>query len=125
MRFDRHTMVLLVRPGDAPELTDEEADAIQDAHLANQAALIEQGLVIAAGPVVNQDDERLRGFAVLSVDGETARALYGLDPAVRIGRLAVEVVTWLVPEGSVHFQRVRAPRSMAEASAPDDTDHPA
>jgi hypothetical protein len=119
MRFDEHTVVLLVRPDDAPELTDEEAEAIQDAHLANQAALIERGLVDAAGPVVNQDDDRLRGFAVLSVDGETARALYGMDPAVRIGRLAVEVATWLVPEGSVHFEKLRAPRSMAEAAAPD------
>jgi hypothetical protein len=122
MRFDQHTVVLLVRPQIAPELTDEESDAIQDAHLANQAALIDQGLVVAAGPLVNQDDDRLRGFAVMSVDAETARALYRTDPAVRVGRLAVEVVTWLVPAGSVHFERVRAPRSMAEASAPDDAD---
>ena len=39
MEFDRHTLVLLVRPPDAPELTDAEALALQDAHLANQARL--------------------------------------------------------------------------------------
>jgi hypothetical protein len=34
MKFDQFTLVLLVRPPDAPELSDEEADALQDAHLA-------------------------------------------------------------------------------------------
>jgi hypothetical protein len=125
MRSDRHTVVLLIRPDDAPELTDDEAVAIQEAHLANQAALIERGLVVASGPVVNQDDDRVRELAVLSVDGETARALFGVDPAVRIGRLAVEVVTWLVPEGSVQFGDVRAPRSTGDASAADGDPDPA
>jgi uncharacterized protein len=115
MRFDRHTLVLLVRPPDAPELSDEEAAAVQDAHLANQADLHDQGHLIAAGPLVGQDDERLRGISVLSVDPETARRLYSTDPAVRAGRLAVEVMTWMVPAGSVRFDNVRLPRTVAEA----------
>jgi hypothetical protein len=51
MRFDRHTVVLLVRPPDAPELPEEEAAAVQDAHLASQADLHRQGHLIAAGPL--------------------------------------------------------------------------
>ena len=89
MKLDHHTIVLLVRPPDAPELTDQEAAELQDAHLANQARLGDEGYVIAAGPFVDQDDERLRGIAVLSVDPETARRLYETDPAVQRGRLAV------------------------------------
>ena len=115
MRFDRHTVVLLVRPPDAPELPEEEAAAVQDAHLASQADLHRQGYLVAAGPLDGQDDERLRGISIMSVDPETARRLYGADPAVRAGRLVVQVMTWLVPAGSVRFDDVRLPRSMAEA----------
>ena len=115
MEFDRHALVLLVRPPDAPDLPEEELDRIQDAHLANQARLGEEGYVIAAGPFMDQDDERLRGVAVLSCDPEKARELYASDPAVRASRLGVEVLTWMVPKGNVRFEQVTPPRSTAEA----------
>ncbi len=119
MRFDQHTVVLLVRPPDAPELPQDALDRLQDAHLAHQAGLVEQGHVIAAGPFLGQDDERLRGFVVLSVDPEMARELYANDPAVRAGRLAVQVMSWLVPEGNVRFENVPVPRSMLEVASGD------
>ncbi|MFJ6197782.1 YciI family protein [Micromonospora sp. NPDC092111] len=119
MRFDQHTVLLLVRPADAPELPRDAADLLQDAHLAHQAGLVEQGHVLAAGPFLDPDDERLRGFAVLSVDPEMARELYANDPAVRAGRLVVRVASWLVPEGNVRFESVPVPRSMLEAAAGD------
>jgi uncharacterized protein len=115
LQFDHHTVVLLVRPPNAPEVSNEESAALQDAHLANQADLFDQGYLIAAGPLLDPDDDRLRGIAVMSIDPETARRLYGTDPAVRAGRLAVEVMTWMVPAGTVRFENVRPPRSMAEA----------
>ena len=34
---------------------------------------------------------------------------------MQAGRLAVEVMTWMVPAGNVHFEKVSAPRSLAEA----------
>jgi uncharacterized protein len=117
MKFDQHTVVLSVRPPDAPELSEEEADALQDAHLAFRADLRDQGYLVAGGPVLGQDDERLRGIAMMSVDPATARELCSADPAVRAGRLAVQVMTWMVPAGNVHFEQVRAPRSLAEAAA--------
>jgi uncharacterized protein len=115
VQFDRHTLVLLVRPPGAPELTEEEALRLQDAHLANQARLGDEGYVVAAGPFTDQDDERLRGVAVLACDPETARRLYSDDPAVQAGRLGVEILTWLVPKGSVRFEWAERPRSTAEA----------
>jgi uncharacterized protein len=54
---------------------------------------------------------------MMSVDPATARELCRADPAVRAGRLAVQVMTWMVPAGNVHFEQVRAPRSLAEAAA--------
>jgi hypothetical protein len=61
MQFDRHTIVHLVRPPDAPELSGQELEAVQDTRLASQADLRTQGYLVAAGPFDGQDDERLRG----------------------------------------------------------------
>ena len=116
MQFDRHTLVLLVRRPDAPELTDEEADELQDRHLAFRAGLRDRGYLIGGGPLADQDDERLRGVSIMSCDPETARRLSNEDPAVRAGRLAVEVMTWMVPAGNIRFENVPAPRSLAEAA---------
>jgi hypothetical protein len=115
--FDSVTLVFLVRPENAPELSDAEADRLQDAHLAHQAALAEQGLVLVAGPLTDQDDERMRGICVLSVGADRARALYAEDPAVRAGRLAVRVATWLVPTGGAIFPGITLPASAAEVRA--------
>ena len=114
MQFDRHTLVLLVLRPDAPELTDEEADELQDRHLAFRADLRERGLLIAGGPLVDQDDVRLRGISIMACDPETARELSNEDPAVQAGRLEVQVMTWMVPAGNARFESVRAPRSLAE-----------
>jgi uncharacterized protein YciI len=116
MQFDRHTLVLLVLRPDAPELTDEEAAELQDRHLAFRADLRERGLLLGAGPLVDQDDERLRSISFWSCGPDTARRLSHEDPAVQAGRLAVEVMTWMVPAGNVRFEKVSAPRSLAEAA---------
>jgi uncharacterized protein len=115
MKFDRHTLVLLVRPPNAPELTDEEAAELQDRHLAFRADLRDRGYLVGGGPLVDRDDDHLRGISIMSCDPETARRLSSEDPAVRAGRLAVEVMTWMVPAGNVRFEDVAAPRSTAEA----------
>ena len=95
----------LVRPSDAPELTDEEAADLQDRHLAFRADLRDRGYLLSGG----------RGISIMSCDPDTARRLSSEDPAVRAGRLAIEVMTWMVPAGNVRFEDVPAPRSMAEA----------
>ena len=116
MEFDRHTLVLLVLRPDAPDQTDDEAAALQDRHLAFRAQLRDDGYLIAGGPLVDQDDEALRGISIMACDPETARRLSNDDPAVQAGRLEVEVMTWMVPVGNVRFEKVRAPRSLAEAT---------
>ena len=117
MKFDQHTLVLLVRPPGAPELSEDEANALQDAHLAFRADLYEKGYLIAGGPLVDQDDESLRGISVMSVNPETARRLCNEDPSVKAGRLAVEVMTWMMPAGNICFAPAHPPRSVAEAEA--------
>ncbi|HZM77986.1 MAG TPA: YciI family protein [Candidatus Limnocylindrales bacterium] len=117
MRFDRYTVILLTLRPDAPVMTDEEAAELQDRHLAHGADLQERGLVLARGPLTEQDDERYRGFSIWSVDPKTARQHAEADPAVQIGRLAVNVMMWMMPAGNIQFTKVRPPRSIAEAMA--------
>jgi hypothetical protein len=87
MQFDQHAIVLLVRPPDAPELSGQEFEALQDAHLANQADQRTQGYLVAAGPLEGQDDERLRGRAVRLRQATHSRSQSG--PRGRPGRAAI------------------------------------
>jgi len=113
MEFDHFTVALLVLRDDAPELDEEAATALQDAHLAHLAELHEAGHLLAAGPL---SDERLRGLSILSVDPERARELKDADPAVRAGRFSVQLIPWMVPAGALAYSRTRFPHSVAEAT---------
>jgi len=114
LEFDHYSIALLILRPDAPELDDEAAAALQDAHMAHLADLHEAGHLLAAGPL---SDERFRGLTILNVDPERALELKEQDPAVQIGRLAVKVIPWIVPVGAISFSRIRFPRSVAEAES--------
>jgi hypothetical protein len=111
VEFDRYTIVLLTLRPDAPELDEEAAAALQDAHMAHLADLHEAGHLLAAGPL---SDEKFRGLSIMNVDPERARELKEQDPAVQIGRLSVNVIPWMVPAGAMSFSPTRFPRSVAE-----------
>jgi uncharacterized protein YciI len=113
VEFDHYTIVLLVLRPDAPVMSDEDARALQDAHMAHLADLHEAGHLLAAGPL---DDPNFRGLSILSVDPARARELKEDDPAVRAGRLSLEVIPWMVPAGAISFAPTRFPRSIAEAA---------
>ena len=75
-----------------------EAEEIQKAHLANIQRLAKLGKLVAAGPF--GDDGALRGIFVFRVASlEEAQALADTDPAVKAGRLVLELHPWQVPEG--------------------------
>ena len=75
-----------------------EAAEIQKAHLANIQRLAKLGKLAAAGPF--GDDGALRGIFVFRVASlEEAQALSDTDPAVKAGRLVLELHPWQVPEG--------------------------
>src|SRR5262245_43761984 len=116
MEFDLFTVSLLVLRDDAPELDEEAADALQDAHLDHLATLHEQGHLVAAGPLGH---EKIRGLSILTVPPDEARALKEADPAVRAGRFEVVVVPWQVPAGAVHFTPTRFPHSIADVVGRD------
>ena len=82
-----------------PEKTPE-TEAIQKAHLANIGRLAEMKKLVAAGPF--GDNGNLRGIFVFRVTSlEEALALSNTDPAVKAGRLKIDLHPWVVPEGVI------------------------
>jgi uncharacterized protein len=117
MEFDQFTVVLLLTPADAPELDDQAADELQDAHLTYLASLHESGPLLAAGPLPGEPRRRFRGMNIFGTGPEEARSLAEQDPAVQAGQFELEVLPWLVPAGAVRFEGARFPHSAAEAEA--------
>jgi uncharacterized protein YciI len=111
VQLDHFAVVLLILRPDAPNLEEEAATRLQDAHLAHLADLHEAGHLIGAGPL---SDPKFRGLIVLNVEPERARALEELDPAVLAGRFSVQVIPWSVPHGAVNYSRTRFPRSVSD-----------
>jgi uncharacterized protein YciI len=113
MEFDRYTVVLLVTPESPPDLSEEEADRLQDAHLAHLADLHESGVLLAAGPVGDLDEPRrhYRGLSIMNCEPEEALRLKGDDPAVRAGVFELVAMPWMLPAGALHFTPTTFPRS--------------
>jgi uncharacterized protein YciI len=102
MELEAFELVLLRRPASAPDYPDEELDRIQREHLAFHADLRAAGQIVTNGPVVEQPDPSLRGLTFYRTGSlERARQLAEADPAVRAGRLAVEIMTWYCPPGTM------------------------
>jgi uncharacterized protein YciI len=80
----------------SPEVTDESRE-LQKAHLANISKLAESGQMVLAGPFGGQGD--LRGLFFYNVKTlAEARELADSDPAVKAGRLRVELLPWWGPK---------------------------
>jgi uncharacterized protein YciI len=102
MELEAFELVLLRRPDRAPDYPDEELDRIQAAHIAYHAGLRKTGHIVTNGPVIDQPDPSLRGLTFYCTGSlEQARQLAEADPAVQAGRLAVEIMTWYCPPGTM------------------------
>lgn len=102
MELEAFELVMLRRPVDARDYPDEELERIQREHLAYHAKLRETGQVVTNGPVVEQPDPSLRGLTFYRTGSlDQARELAEADPAVRAGRLGVEIMTWYCPPGTM------------------------
>jgi len=77
-----------------------EVKELQKAHIANIKRLAETKQLVVAGPF--GDDGPLRGIFVFRVASlKEAEDLCATDPMIKIGRLAVELHPWQVPEGVI------------------------
>ena len=78
-----------------PNRNQDSATAIklQKAHMENINKMAKEGKLILAGPFL--DDADLRGIYIFDVETiEEAKALTETDPAIRAGRLSLELHPW-------------------------------
>ncbi len=102
MELEVFELVLLRLRSDAPDFDDDTASRIQREHLAFYNRLRDEGIVVTNGPVLNQPDPSLRGLGFYRTGSlENAREIAEQDPAVVAGRLAIEVMTWWCPPGTM------------------------
>jgi uncharacterized protein YciI len=116
MLTEHYTLALLYLRDDTPELSEQEEDALQDAHMAHLSALHDRGELLAAGPVLGSPDRRLRGFGIYRGTVDEVRSLTATDPGVLGGRYRSEIHPWMTPVGLIDFRHGRLPASMAEAT---------
>jgi uncharacterized protein YciI len=102
-RFDRHTVIFLIRPADAPAYSDEELDRLQVEHLTYLRGLQDEGVLIANGPLDDQTDIRMRGISIYALPLEQALELANDDPMVHAGRFEIRGAQWLTAEGTISF----------------------
>jgi len=99
---------------DAPKLSEDEEDRLQNAHMAHLAKLHDEGHLLAAGPILGSPDRELRGLSLFRGSPDEVKLLADQDPGVLEGRYRHEFFPWIVPEGAVSFSHTRFPRSMSE-----------
>jgi uncharacterized protein len=107
--FDVYTMVLLRRPADAPQMSEEALDELQARHLAYRADLRRRGVLVVNGPLDEQSDESMRGLSIYACDLAEAARLSDGDPSVQAGRLAYDLFEWWVAAGSLAFPNADGP----------------
>ena len=117
--FDVFTLVLLRRPPNAPQMPDEELDALQARHLEYRSELRRQGVLVVNGPLGEQSDLSMRGLSIFACGLEEAARLSDGDPSVQAGRLAYDLMEWWVGAGSLAFPNVDRPVG-DRRSMPDD-----
>ena len=107
--FDVYTLVLLRRPPDAPQMSDEDLDALQARHLAYRAELRRQGVLVANGPLGEQSDTAMRGLSIFTCSLSEAARLSDADPSIQAGRLSYVVMEWWVAAGTLAFPDAKLP----------------
>ena len=101
--LEPHTFLVLRLRSDRPDIPDEELERLQEQHLSFLQSQYDRGVMVASGPLKDQDDESWRGICVFTVPPDEARRIAADDPWVQLGRLEPVVFTWLARAGSVAF----------------------
>ena len=89
-------VMALLKKGPHRDQDSVTAANLQRAHLENITRMANEGKLVLAGPFM--DDWEVRGIYVFDVKTvEEARALTETDPAIKAGRLAMDLHPWYGP----------------------------
>jgi len=89
--------MVFLRKGPGAEPAAADAQKMQDAHLANLAALNRKRINLVYGPVLDGGD--LRGIAILDIpSADEAKRAFENDPFVKSGAMVAEVRPWMGPK---------------------------
>lgn len=95
--MQQYFMAFLKR-GENRSQSKEEADSLQQLHMAHLGRMYAEGFADISGPF--GDDGEIRGITIYNVPTlRIADSLANLDPMVKAGRLAVEVKPWWAAKG--------------------------
>ena len=87
-----------LKTGPNRDHSEEEANKIQEAHLAHLGRMYELGFADISGPF--GDDGEIRGVTIYNVPTlKMSDSLANMDPAVLAGRLVIEVKPWWAAKG--------------------------
>lgn len=90
--------IVFLKRGPISSGSKEEADSLQQLHLAHLGRMYKEGFADISGPF--GDDGEIRGITIYNTPTqEMADSLAHLDPMVRSGRLVIEVHPWWAAKG--------------------------
>jgi uncharacterized protein YciI len=109
----QYFFVLLNRPANAPQLSKEAGEKLQEEHMANIRKMAAEHKLVIAGPFM--EDITLRGIFVFQADSAAqVQDWANNDPAVKAGRLSPEIHgPWLIDPSTVH-QPPATPQGMEQ-----------
>lgn len=106
--LERFELVLLKRPRGHADISDAEADRLQEQHITHLGTMAAAGHLVVAGPFDEQPDASLRGLCLYQTGSlERARELAEGDPAVRAGRFELDVMYFYCEKGAVRRPHLR------------------
>lgn len=95
-------VIAFLKSGPNRDMDSVTAAKIQRAHLDNINKMAEEGKLVLAGPFL--DDGEIRGIYIFNVETlEEAEELTNTDPAIKEGRLIMELHPWY---GSASVQQI-------------------
>ena len=103
--FDSHTLILLRWADHQPDLSEDVLDRLQVEHLRYLKERMDEGTLLANGPLRDQTEPRLRGISIYALPLDEALAIANRDPMVRAGWFAIEGARWTLAKGSGWFGR--------------------